>query len=194
MTDPFAITLPKTRGSFGRGGLPRRCVLIMYCAYVSGLSLEDVADKYDRTRQSVFELFKKRQLRLRRKILLPVVEHKGRKYTLSCVRNGGRYRYLRDTVRGRKKGDGISFLHHVIWEEHNGPIPSGHKVCFRDGDHLNCAPDNLFLLTNDQQQQWRGRKGANQFTKTASARLKLLVGNFESGARTISAELKERAA
>jgi hypothetical protein len=183
------IALPK-RGSCGRGGLPRHDVLVMYCAYVSGLSLAAVADKYGRTRQSVFGLFKARGLKLRAKEFLPAVIYKGRKYTAQLRSRDRRYTYLRATV-GRSK---IRYLHHVIWEELHGPIPTGHKVCFQDGDYLNCDPDNLFLLTNDQQQQWRGRNGMNQFTSTAGARLKLLMGNFESGAGTLSAELKARAA
>jgi hypothetical protein len=189
VSDVFALNLP-TRGAGGRGGLPRHYVLVMYCAYVSGLSLEQVAGKYGRTRQCVFDVFKGRGLRLRRKEFLPAVVYKGRKYTAQLRSRDRRYTYLRATV-GRSK---IRYLHRVVWEERHGPVPPGHKVCFRDGDYLNCAPKNLFLLTNDQQQQWRGRKGANQFTTTAASRLKLLVGNFESGAGTLSTELKARAA
>lgn len=39
------------------------------------------------------------------------------------------------------------FLHRAIWEEHNGPIPEGMMVSFRDGDKLNCSIDNLMLVT-----------------------------------------------
>jgi hypothetical protein len=187
--DSFELAGPKF-GACGRGGMPRRFVLLMYCAYVSGLSLEEVAGKYGRTRQSVFAVFKGRGLRLRRKEFLPAVVYKGRKYTAQLRSRDRRYTYLRETT-GRSNS---RYLHRVVWEELHGPIPQGHKVCFRDGDFLNCAPDNLFLLTNDQQQQWRGRHGMNQFTTTAAARLKLLMQNFESGAGTLSSELKARAA
>lgn len=34
-----------------------------------------------------------------------------------------------------------------VWEEHNGPIPDGHLVIFKDGDKMNCDIDNLALIT-----------------------------------------------
>ena len=33
----------------------------------------------------------------------------------------------------------------VIWEQHNGPIPEGMHVCFKDGDKSNLDIENLFL-------------------------------------------------
>lgn len=36
--------------------------------------------------------------------------------------------------------------HHVIWEQHNGPIPEKHVVMFRDGDKSNFAVENLVLV------------------------------------------------
>lgn len=38
-------------------------------------------------------------------------------------------------------------LHRAVWEEHNGPIPEGYVVCFRDGNHENCNIDNLILVS-----------------------------------------------
>lgn len=38
------------------------------------------------------------------------------------------------------------FKHHIVWEQHNGPIPEGYMVCFKDGDPLNVEIDNLALL------------------------------------------------
>jgi hypothetical protein len=156
----------------------------MYREYCDGLSLGEVGKKYGRTRQAVFDLFKVRGFELRHKKFQTAVVYRGRKFT--PAKSG----YLRETV-GRTEP---VYLHHLVWEEDNGPIPPGHKVCFRDGDRLNCSSNNLMLLTNDEQQQWRGRKGVNQFTKTAGDRLKLLVGNFESGSGTLSTALKARAA
>lgn len=34
-------------------------------------------------------------------------------------------------------------LHHQVWEQHNGPIPPGHAVAFKDRDRANCAIENL---------------------------------------------------
>ncbi len=62
----------------------------------------------------------------------------------------------RDGYRKRKIADdptpGMSrfnwrFVHRMVWEERHGPIPKGHIVAFKDGDRLNCEPDNLILLT-----------------------------------------------
>lgn len=42
------------------------------------------------------------------------------------------------------------FKHQVVWKGEYGPIPAGHIVAFRDGNKLNCDPDNLLLLTKAQ--------------------------------------------
>ncbi len=39
------------------------------------------------------------------------------------------------------------FLHRHVYEAEHGPIPKGHALIFRDGNKLNCALDNLQLLT-----------------------------------------------
>lgn len=41
-------------------------------------------------------------------------------------------------------------LHRAIWEEHNGPIPEGMVVAFKDGDKENCDIENLMLITNGE--------------------------------------------
>jgi hypothetical protein len=45
--------------------------------------------------------------------------------------------------------------HHMIWEQHYGPIPKGHKIIFIDGDRFNfdinnlmCVPDDVHLRMN----------------------------------------------
>jgi hypothetical protein len=38
----------------------------------------------------------------------------------------------------------------VIYERENGPIPAGHNVRFLDGNRLNCAPDNLILVSDSE--------------------------------------------
>lgn len=40
--------------------------------------------------------------------------------------------------------------HQFVWESTHGPIPAGHVVSFRDGNRLNCAPDNLLLLNRQE--------------------------------------------
>lgn len=37
-------------------------------------------------------------------------------------------------------------LHHLVWEEVNGPIPPGHALAFRDGNRRNTTLENLELV------------------------------------------------
>lgn len=37
--------------------------------------------------------------------------------------------------------------HHVIWEEHNGPIPPHTNIIFADGDKTNFDPENLVAVS-----------------------------------------------
>ena len=37
--------------------------------------------------------------------------------------------------------------HILVWEEAHGPVPDGHLVTFKDGDHTNYDLDNLALVT-----------------------------------------------
>ncbi|CDF82110.1 hypothetical protein PKB_0742 [Pseudomonas knackmussii B13] len=37
--------------------------------------------------------------------------------------------------------------HTLLWEEHYGPVPEGHCLCFRDGNKQNIVLDNLELIT-----------------------------------------------
>ena len=39
------------------------------------------------------------------------------------------------------------FKHRLVWEVHNGRIPKGMIVTFKDGNKLNCSIDNLVLIT-----------------------------------------------
>ena len=37
-------------------------------------------------------------------------------------------------------------MHRVVWEQHNGPIPPGHVVRFKDGNTMNWHIDNLEMF------------------------------------------------
>lgn len=41
--------------------------------------------------------------------------------------------------------------HRVVWKEHNGIIPSGFNIQFRDGDRQNCSIDNLYMISRSEQ-------------------------------------------
>lgn len=38
-------------------------------------------------------------------------------------------------------------VHHLVWIEHNGPVPPGHALAFRNGDKTDIRLDNLELVT-----------------------------------------------
>lgn len=46
-------------------------------------------------------------------------------------------------------------LHRAVWTEHNGPIPEGMVVGFKDGNTLNCDLSNLMLLSKREVPQIR---------------------------------------
>ena len=118
----------------------------MYQRYQDGLSLAQIAQEFEVTRQTVYDRFRRRGgiLPLRSRILQEGITYQGRKYTPD--KNG----YYRRTIRRRKTGRTYRrhelHLHHEIWVEHRGPIPEGHQVGFRDGDKGNVSIDNLICL------------------------------------------------
>ncbi|MEJ1487194.1 MAG: HNH endonuclease signature motif containing protein [Candidatus Sedimenticola sp. (ex Thyasira tokunagai)] len=41
-------------------------------------------------------------------------------------------------------------IHTLLWEEHNGPIPKGHVVVFKNGNKLDVRIDNLELISRTE--------------------------------------------
>lgn len=41
-------------------------------------------------------------------------------------------------------------LHHIVWEEANGPVPETGVILFRDNDRKNCALENLTLVSRSE--------------------------------------------
>lgn len=41
-------------------------------------------------------------------------------------------------------------LQREVWEQHNGPIPDGMIIAFKDGDSMNCDIDNLFMISREE--------------------------------------------
>lgn len=54
------------------------------------------------------------------------------------------YRKVADT--GNKRTDWRP-VHVMLWEEHNGPVPAGHFLVFKDRNPANITIDNLALVT-----------------------------------------------
>ena len=57
-----------------------------------------------------------------------------------------RYGYVLVKVDERRP---MVHKHRHVWQQLHGPIPEGHCVRFRDGDKTNCSPDNLFLISRE---------------------------------------------
>lgn len=55
--------------------------------------------------------------------------------------------YLERKVADPKKWKAV---HHIVWEEVNGPIPPRHKLVFKDNNKMNISIDNLLLLTYEE--------------------------------------------
>jgi hypothetical protein len=64
------------------------------------------------------------------------------------------YGYLRrkitEGVGGSRNTKVWEFVHRRVWEDAHGPIPKGHWIWWKDGDHANCALENLELLTDKE--------------------------------------------
>ncbi len=73
-----------------------------------------------------------------------VIVYEGRRYTWSVKG------YWRCTTMDDRHN-----LARRIWEEHNGPIPAGHKIIYLDGDRFNLAPKNLACLSHSECQKRR---------------------------------------
>lgn len=65
----------------------------------------------------------------------------------------GSYRFSKDgylqrkvTDTGYPPKDWIA-VHTLLWEEHNGCVPNGHCLCFKDGNKQNIVIENLELIT-----------------------------------------------
>lgn len=50
-------------------------------------------------------------------------------------------------VKMREGIRGWDMKHKVVWERHNGKVPKGNKISFRDGNTQNCDISNLYLVT-----------------------------------------------
>lgn len=61
--------------------------------------------------------------------------------------------------------------HRFLWEEKYGPIPKGYCLWFKDGDSLNCEPENLELITKAENVI---RNGIHQYPKDVQENIKLM--------------------
>ena len=74
--------------------------------------------------------------------------------------------------------------HILVWEKHNGPVPEGFMVTFKDQDHANCSIENLALISKSENAIMNGqglRSEDPKLTETGIllARLKHKVSQAE---------------
>lgn len=79
--------------------------------------------------------------------------------------------------------------HNIAWEQNFGSIPEGHIVGFKDGDISNLEPENLFLMTNEENLEMnRSGKRSNipEFTETQLniAKVRIAVRNRKRAKKT----------
>lgn len=60
---------------------------------------------------------------------------------------GYRKRKVRDDAPPGMSRRNWQFVHILLWEEANGPVPRGHSVVFRDGNRTNLDISNLECIT-----------------------------------------------
>ena len=92
-----------------------------YDNYLSGISLEQVANEMKITRQCLYTAFKRRGFALRGINFQPFQIYDGKKFTL---RNTGYYSLTTDKR---------CLMHRYVWEKEKGPIPKGWDI-----HHINC--------------------------------------------------------
>ncbi|MEN3369982.1 MAG: hypothetical protein V7609_2125 [Verrucomicrobiota bacterium] len=142
---------------YGRRGLPEFIVNAMIAEYRRTNSLAKTALKFNRTRQSMWQILSKR-IALNERTRHEAVFYKGEKFTPFGGRGG---KYLRRSNHGSDRGEAL--LHRLVWIEHHGPIPDGHQIMFRDGDRTNCAIENLYCASRIAAAT--GRPSCNAWTK-----------------------------
>ena len=67
----------------------------------------------------------------------------------SIVKNCDGYLMRKKQMKG-SQWERWEFLHRAVWEEHNGPIPEGMLIGFKDSNPLNCDIDNLILISRPE--------------------------------------------
>jgi len=66
------------------------------------------------------------------------------------------------------------FLHKLVWQEANGPIPPEHNIIFLDGNRQNCSLENLYCIPKDEYGALQSLRSENpEITLTAAAVVKL---------------------
>lgn len=129
-------------------------VAAMYAMYCVPHSLEYIGKIYNRSRQTIYDLFKSRGYKLRSKQMKGLQVLDGINFTLT---NDG---YLRGNINKKRV-----LMHHYIWEKANGDIPADHCIYHVDKNKINNDLDNLRMIHKSQMSSIFNPKGINQYTK-----------------------------
>ena len=140
--EPLRATAALMRkGGCGRRGLPSDIVATMYRDYQRLGSLAKVARVYRRTRQAMYDIFRRARLPLNPRNSHARIFWQGRYWT------PGKGGYYRETIARNPP----ILLHHAIWEKRTGrKIPKGWQVTFKNGDASDFTSGNLVCLPIDQ--------------------------------------------
>jgi len=64
------------------------------------------------------------------------------------IRNNKGFLQILIKVPGKRK---LQPKNRYLWEQHNGKIPTGHNIQYRDGNPLNCDISNLYIISRSEQ-------------------------------------------
>lgn len=126
-----------------------------YDLYLSGLSLEQVANELSVTRQCVYKAFKQRGFSLRGVNFRPFQFFDNIKFTL---RNNGYY--------SSTKGDRI-LMHRYVWQKYNGSIPDNYDIHHINNKKYDNRIENLECLPKAEHTR-KYSPHHNQYKKNAS--------------------------
>lgn len=59
--------------------------------------------------------------------------------------------YIEVKVRDSQKQKNFELKHRLVWEKHNGGIPDGCNIQFKDGNRQNCKIENLYMISRTEQ-------------------------------------------
>lgn len=74
-----------------------------------------------------------------------IIPHNTKEIGYERINDEG-YIYIKTELRERGK-----LKHRVVWEQHNGKIPKGFNIQFKDGNRQNCNIDNLYIISRSEQ-------------------------------------------